>query len=173
MIGASTRGVLRDRVAGGKSSGDRRRPEDHPLPLRVVVEELRRPGVERGRLVLHHRDALLLGPVDQIARVGDANAVVSPGDGPYHMEHPVGALEDARIAHQRGSRIPLLPADAVAGDRGANHRPAAVERRPGDPVLAVGEVDAVFAVAGEVGEEEGRGRRGSGRGLAACGCRDE
>ena len=57
----------------------------------------------------------------------------------------------SRISARR--RVPLLPADARARDGRRDHRLAAVERRPVDAVVAVGEVDAVLAVPREIREQ--------------------
>src|ERR687897_2925720 len=116
-------------------------PEDQVLVRLLVIEDLRRPRVQCRWLVLHHGQPLLFGPGDQVTRVRQANAGVPPPGRPDHVKRAVRSLHDTRVAHQPGPDLRLQEAGAV------------LQGRPLQAVGARREVETVFAVAGEVGEQ--------------------
>src|SRR5215813_14750336 len=92
--------VVAEAFSRGETTGDRRRPEDQILFQLIVVKNLRRPAIDRSRLMRHHGNSLLLRPADQVFRVRDPDVLSAPSRSPDHVEDSVRTLNNAGIAHQ-------------------------------------------------------------------------
>ena len=92
--------------------------------------------------MVHHRQVLLLRPMDQILGMRVANPSLSPTHGPYHMKPAIATPNDAGVAHE-----------PIFAYLWGEHRFVVVQGRPVQTVFAVGQMQAVFAVILEEGEK--------------------
>src|SRR5690606_6814443 len=84
------------RIGSFYSSG----PVDHIRPRFVVISKLRSPTISSSCCVLHHRDILLIGPVNKIHRTGVSYSFFSPPTGPHHMVLTITSFSNTWVPHK-------------------------------------------------------------------------
>ncbi len=141
----------------GEVAGDGGGPVDDPDIVFIVEDDFGGPGVEGGGFGLHDFEVLGGGPVDEIGRRGVPDAAFVPAGGPDHAVGAVGSECDAGVAHE------------FSADDGGHEGFGVVEGGPVDAVVGFGEVESIFAIAEEVGEDVIAGGGGSACGSLSAG----
>src|SRR5690606_10363311 len=75
-------------------------PVDHISPRFVIISKLRSPTISSIFLVFHHRDILLIRPVNKIHRTGVSYSFFSPPTGPHHVVLTITSFNNTWVPHK-------------------------------------------------------------------------
>src|SRR5262245_35424693 len=109
--------VIAALVAFRELSRNRAGPKDQPTAPGWIVKDFRRPDIAGGRLVFHHWNGALFGPMHQIGRmsVADDFALLScPAGGPDQVEGAAGSGRQTGVAHEASTDSRLKEGAVIA-----------------------------------------------------------